>query len=190
MPRLVDHEVRQREITDAVRRVIVDGGLAAVTFQSVAAEAGISVRLVQYYFGTKREFLLATHQAVRQDAGARLMQELSVLGRGSDTPRGYFSVPCWHAPTRSTTSGGSDCSRRLPRCRTDRTRNRRRGNPHCPKRVDSAHFRPASTSDQSGRGCAVNGSRPRRRAHSGGCRRARPGDASRLRHSRIGGPVG
>ncbi|MGE2771299.1 TetR family transcriptional regulator [Rhodococcus sp. 1.20] len=56
MPRLVDHEVRQREITDAVRRVIVDGGLAAVTFQSVAAEAGISVRLVQYYFGTKREF--------------------------------------------------------------------------------------------------------------------------------------
>ncbi|QBJ98072.1 TetR/AcrR family transcriptional regulator [Rhodococcus sp. ABRD24] len=86
MPRLVDHEVRRREITDAVRRVIVDGGLAAVTFQSVAAEAGISVRLVQYYFGTKREFLLATHQAVRQDAGARLMQELSVVGPEA-TPR-------------------------------------------------------------------------------------------------------
>lgn len=91
MPRLVDHEVRQREITDAVRRVIVDGGLAAVTFQSVAAEAGISVRLVQYYFGTKREFLLATHQAVRQDAGARLMQELSVLGAEA-TPREVISA--------------------------------------------------------------------------------------------------
>ncbi|CAM3057025.1 TetR/AcrR family transcriptional regulator [Prescottella defluvii] len=80
MPKLVDHDVRRREITDAVRRVIVDGGLAAVTFQSVAAEAGISVRLVQYYFGTKREFLLATHHTVRQDAGARLMRELAVLG--------------------------------------------------------------------------------------------------------------
>lgn len=80
MPRLVDHEVRRREITDAVRRVIVVGGLESVTFQSVAAEAGISVRLVQYYFGTKREFLLATHQSVRTDAGGRLMRALSLLG--------------------------------------------------------------------------------------------------------------
>ncbi|SDD41466.1 TetR/AcrR family transcriptional regulator [Rhodococcus tukisamuensis] len=80
MPRLVDHEVRRREITSAVRRVVVGGGLESVTFQSVAAEAGISVRLVQYYFGTKREFLLATHQSVRTDAGARLMRALSLLG--------------------------------------------------------------------------------------------------------------
>ncbi len=80
MPRLVDHEVRRGEITSAVRRVIVRGGLGAVTFQTVATEAGISVRLVQYYFGTKREFLLATHESVRHDAGARLMHELSLLG--------------------------------------------------------------------------------------------------------------
>ncbi|WP_328388689.1 TetR/AcrR family transcriptional regulator [Nocardia sp. NBC_00416] len=86
MPRLVDHEVRRREITDAVRRVIVAGGLAAVTFQTVAAEAGMSVRLVQYYFGTKREFLLATHRSVMHDAGARFAERMAAHS-GDASPR-------------------------------------------------------------------------------------------------------
>ncbi|MEU8900417.1 TetR/AcrR family transcriptional regulator [Nocardia sp. NPDC048505] len=86
MPRLVDHEVRRRHITDAVRRVIVAGGLEGVTFQTVAAEAGLSVRLVQYYFGTKKEFLLATHRSVMQDAGARFTQRWATLGTDA-TPR-------------------------------------------------------------------------------------------------------
>ncbi|MEV0357248.1 TetR/AcrR family transcriptional regulator [Nocardia sp. NPDC050697] len=80
MPRLADHEQRRKQITDATRRVIARDGLSAATFQSVAAEAGISVRLVQYYFGTKREFLIATHQAVLADAGARLAAGLTALG--------------------------------------------------------------------------------------------------------------
>ncbi|MEV0247469.1 TetR/AcrR family transcriptional regulator [Nocardia sp. NPDC050712] len=80
MPRLVDHEVRRRQITAAVRQVIVSGGLEAVTFQTVAAEAGISVRLVQYYFGTKKDFLLATHRSVMEDAGARFLQRWTALG--------------------------------------------------------------------------------------------------------------
>lgn len=86
VPRLVDHEQRRREITDAVRRVIAAGGLPAATFQSVAAEAGISVRLVQYYFGNKKEFLLATHRSVVEDAGARFAQALGSLGEGA-SPR-------------------------------------------------------------------------------------------------------
>lgn len=86
MPRLVDHEVRRRQITDAVRRVIVGGGLEAVTFQTVAAEAEMSIRLVQYYFGTKREFLLATHRSVMADAGARFMGRWTALGQDA-SPR-------------------------------------------------------------------------------------------------------
>ncbi|MFI5500574.1 TetR/AcrR family transcriptional regulator [Nocardia asteroides] len=80
MPRLADHEERRRAITDAARRVIARGGLDAATFQSVAAEAGVSVRSVQYYFGTKREFLLATHRATVADSGARLHAALAALG--------------------------------------------------------------------------------------------------------------
>jgi len=71
MPRLVDHEERRRTITGAVRRVVARAGLEAATFQAVAAEAGVSVRLVQYYFGGKEELLRATHRAVIEDAGLR-----------------------------------------------------------------------------------------------------------------------
>ncbi|MEU4386136.1 TetR/AcrR family transcriptional regulator [Promicromonospora sp. NPDC023805] len=80
MPKLADHDQRRTQITDAARRVIARDGLGAATFQSVAAEAGISVRLVQYYFGTKRQFLLATHHAVVADAGTRFTSRLSTLG--------------------------------------------------------------------------------------------------------------
>ncbi|KAF0835739.1 TetR/AcrR family transcriptional regulator [Nocardia caishijiensis] len=83
MPRLADHDERRGSITDAARRVIARGGLDAATFQSVAAEAGVSVRSVQYYFGTKREFLLATHRAVVADSGARLAAGLAGLAPGS-----------------------------------------------------------------------------------------------------------
>ncbi|MFD7310780.1 TetR/AcrR family transcriptional regulator [Promicromonospora sp. NPDC059942] len=80
MPRLADHDQRRTQITDAARRVVARAGLEAATFQSVAAEAGVSVRLVQYYFGTKRAFLLATHRAVVADAGARFTRRLGTLG--------------------------------------------------------------------------------------------------------------
>ncbi|WP_431968602.1 TetR/AcrR family transcriptional regulator [Nocardia sp. bgisy134] len=84
MPRLVDHEQRRREITDAARRVIARGGLESATFQSVAAEAGISVRLVQYYFGTKKDFLRATHLAVSADASVRFAQRFAALGEAAE----------------------------------------------------------------------------------------------------------
>ncbi|SKC37681.1 TetR/AcrR family transcriptional regulator [Krasilnikoviella flava] len=71
MPRRVDHEERRRQITDACRRVVARDGLEAATFQAVAAEAGVSVRLVQYYFGHKHGLLMATHRAVIEDAAGR-----------------------------------------------------------------------------------------------------------------------
>lgn len=80
MPRLVDHELRRRQITSAVRRLIARGGLNAVTFQSVSAEAGFSVSLVQYYCGTKNELLLATHRSVMENVGARFTQRWAALG--------------------------------------------------------------------------------------------------------------
>lgn len=79
VPRLADHTGRRREITNAVRRVIVCGGLEAVTFQTVAVEAGTSIRMVQYYFGSKAEFLLATHRSVMEDAGDRFAKRWNAL---------------------------------------------------------------------------------------------------------------
>ena len=84
VPKRVDHRVRRRQITDAVCRITVKGGLAAATFREVAAEAGVSVRLVQYYFGTKDELLLVTQRHVAERATTRTMQ---VIAAADDTPR-------------------------------------------------------------------------------------------------------
>jgi TetR/AcrR family transcriptional repressor of bet genes len=84
VPRRVDHDVRSRQITDAVVRITVKGGLASATFREVAAEAGVSVRLVQYYFGTKDQLLLETQRHVAERSVARIRR---LREQASDSPR-------------------------------------------------------------------------------------------------------
>ena len=62
MPKRVDHEERRRQISDALLRTAATRGLHATGMREVAAEAGVSLRLVQYYFGTKEELLLSAMQ--------------------------------------------------------------------------------------------------------------------------------
>ncbi|MGW1376856.1 TetR/AcrR family transcriptional regulator [Streptomyces sp. NPDC002446] len=58
MPKHVDHEERRTQIAEALVRVAGRRGLHAVGMREVAAEAGVSLRLVQYYFQTKENLLL------------------------------------------------------------------------------------------------------------------------------------
>lgn len=74
MPKKVDHDQRRRLITEAVCRITLRGGLSAATFREVAAEAGVSVRLVQYYFGSKDALLLATQRHVAERSIDRIRQ--------------------------------------------------------------------------------------------------------------------
>ena len=74
VPKKVDHDARRRQITDAVCRITLRGGLGAATFRQVAAEAGVSVRLVQYYFGNKAGLLDATQEHVAERSIVRLMR--------------------------------------------------------------------------------------------------------------------
>jgi AcrR family transcriptional regulator len=62
VPKRVDHEERRRQIADALLRTAATHGLHATGMREVAAEAGVSLRLVQYYFGTKEQLLLAGMQ--------------------------------------------------------------------------------------------------------------------------------
>ncbi len=80
----MDRDERRREIADAVIRITVKGGLASATFREVAAEAGVSVRLVQYYFGTKDQLLLATQRRVAERSIARIRRFQAGAG---DAPR-------------------------------------------------------------------------------------------------------
>ncbi|MFF7352594.1 MULTISPECIES: TetR/AcrR family transcriptional regulator [Streptomyces] len=58
MPKRVDHAERRTELAEALVRAAGRLGLHAVGMRDVAAEAGVSLRLVQYYFESKEKLLL------------------------------------------------------------------------------------------------------------------------------------
>ena len=94
MPRRVDHEERRRQIADALLRTAATRGLHAVGMREVAAEAGVSLRLVQYYFGTKEELLLAAMQHLAARFAARAtarFREASGSG-GPASPRDIIAA--------------------------------------------------------------------------------------------------
>ncbi|MER7845868.1 TetR/AcrR family transcriptional regulator [Kitasatospora sp. NPDC096077] len=86
MPKLVDHEERRAHIIDALLRSAAASGLHSVTMRSVAAEAGVSVRLVQYYFDTKEQLLLAAMTRLTTRMGERIQRRLRATG-ASTAPR-------------------------------------------------------------------------------------------------------
>ena len=76
----VDHEQRRRELTDALGRITLKGGLAGVSYREVANEAGVSVATVQYYFGTKDELLLAAWEHLASRVTRRIFAALADAG--------------------------------------------------------------------------------------------------------------
>jgi AcrR family transcriptional regulator len=82
MPRLADHEQRRRQIAEAVWRIASTRGLEDVSLRKVAAEAGVSLRLVQYYFGTRDDLLLGALEILNADAGESIR---TGLGPEEDT---------------------------------------------------------------------------------------------------------
>jgi AcrR family transcriptional regulator len=85
VPKRVDHEVRRRQIADALLRTAATRGLHATGMREVAAEAGVSLRLVQYYFGTKEELLLAAMQQLAAQFSERALARINRL-KGAESP--------------------------------------------------------------------------------------------------------
>lgn len=86
-------EERRRQIMNAVVDVTVTGGLQAATFRTIAEQAGVSVRLVQYYFGDKDQLLADTLAHVRADIADLVATELTELGDDPD-PRQVLETIC------------------------------------------------------------------------------------------------
>jgi AcrR family transcriptional regulator len=89
MPRTTDHDLRRRQLADAVWRIadrqgLVGRGLGAVTIREVAAEAGVSVGMVQHYFATKDEMLQFAIDGLQEQVGAELRRKLGALGSSPD----------------------------------------------------------------------------------------------------------
>lgn len=80
MPTRVDHEQRRRQIAEALLRIAATRGLQAASMREVAAEAGVSLRLVQYYFHTKDELLVGSLPYLGERLTARVQARLQDLG--------------------------------------------------------------------------------------------------------------
>jgi AcrR family transcriptional regulator len=94
VPKRVDHEERRRQIADALVRTAATRGLHATGMREVAAEAGVSLRLVQYYFGTKEELLLSAMQQLAAqfaERGLTRIRRLKETG-GSASPRDIIAA--------------------------------------------------------------------------------------------------
>ena len=108
VPKLVDHDVRRREIAQAVWAVIAERGIEGVTLRSVAAEAGVSVGRIQHYYASReelvrdscRELLKAATQrfeAVDDDTTPVEKLRRLVLGRIPTTPEFAIGTSIWLA---------------------------------------------------------------------------------------------
>ncbi len=72
---------RRTQIAHAVWRIAAEQGLEAVSLRAVAAEAGVSVRVVQYHFGSKHQLLVDAltllHETNQQNARDRIEADLT-----------------------------------------------------------------------------------------------------------------
>jgi AcrR family transcriptional regulator len=84
VPKQVDHTERRGQIADAVGRLASRRGLQGVSFREVAAEAGMSVALVQHYFGTKENLLVGSLGVHTSRFGERLTARLAALADDTD----------------------------------------------------------------------------------------------------------
>src|SRR5215472_17324054 len=95
VPKRVDHEERRRQIADALVRRAATRGLHATGMREVAAEAGVSLRLVQYYFGTKEELMLAAMQYLAVQFSERALARIRRMKKTEKTegPRDVIARP-------------------------------------------------------------------------------------------------
>lgn len=80
VPKRVDHAARRREIAEALGRIAAERGARSVTMRDVATEAGCSLGLVQYYFPSKDELLLAALRHLTERVAKRVQRAVRALG--------------------------------------------------------------------------------------------------------------
>lgn len=79
MPRKIDHEARRTVLAQALWRVMVTSGLEAVSLRQVAAEAGVSMGMVQHYFSDKEEMVLFALRSMTEHVSRRMGAALADL---------------------------------------------------------------------------------------------------------------
>lgn len=91
MPRTADHSERRTQIIEGLVRLAAREGLHAATMRTVAAEAGVSLRLVQYYFHSKAKLVHAALTHLEEQSRQRWAERVAELGR-SNTGRAFVEA--------------------------------------------------------------------------------------------------
>lgn len=86
MPKKVDHEARRMELAEALWRLTRAHGWEAISLRKVAAEAGVSMGMVQHYFTTKDEMLSFAMEMISDDVKARIQARVAAMS-APPTPR-------------------------------------------------------------------------------------------------------
>src|SRR5262245_35660226 len=86
-----DPGLRRRQIADALVRVAGRNGLHAATMRAVAAEAGVSLHLVQHYFETKEQLMLYALRQLAERLESQIKDRLGTLGADA-SPREVIEV--------------------------------------------------------------------------------------------------
>ena len=72
MPKIVDHDSRRREIAIAASRALKKFGLDNVTLAQIASESGSTTGMIQHYFPTKWDVILAALHLMHDRMEAKL----------------------------------------------------------------------------------------------------------------------
>ncbi|MDX2358732.1 TetR/AcrR family transcriptional regulator [Dietzia sp. PP-33] len=73
MPRLIDRARRERELAEAVWRVVLRDGVPAVSVRTVAAEAGLSAGSLRHVFATQAELLEVALELIHETVRERVL---------------------------------------------------------------------------------------------------------------------
>ncbi|MEU7833705.1 TetR/AcrR family transcriptional regulator [Nonomuraea sp. NPDC049129] len=92
MPKQVDHDARRRQLTEALLRIAGTRGLRAVSMREIATEAGVSLRVVQYYFKNKQALLDSGLAELGARMDRRVKQRAAAAAAGLSTRDVFAAV--------------------------------------------------------------------------------------------------
>ncbi|MFF0870100.1 TetR/AcrR family transcriptional regulator [Nonomuraea sp. NPDC003560] len=84
MPKIVDADLRRRDIVEAVFRLVIRDGVQSASLRKVADEAGLNVGSVRHYFDSHEDLLRCAAQSVVDRISARIEAHVARLDGVAD----------------------------------------------------------------------------------------------------------
>ena len=79
MPRIVDHDVRRRQICDVLLDVVAEAGVTAATIREIAERSGWSTGVIGHYFKNRQDLLLGGLRRAAELIGEHNTRVLTTL---------------------------------------------------------------------------------------------------------------